>query len=194
MIPIAHYSFTLFNRLRTIIYTQLAFISAFWWDVHIDKGLKVIGKLQFRQLPNSNITIGKNCTLRSAFNSNLIGVNRPCMISTLRKCAILQIGDNCGFSGTVIGAFESIIIGNNVRCGANTLITDADWHLDDYRAGEPRPVIIEDGVWLGEGVKVMKGVTIGENSLIGAGSIVIKDIPSNVVAAGNPCKVIKPIQ
>jgi acetyltransferase-like isoleucine patch superfamily enzyme len=116
------------------------------------------------------------------------------MISTIGKGAIIEIGDNCGFSGTVIGAALHIKLGNNVRCGANTLITDSDWHTDDYRTGKDKEVIIEDNVWLGYGVKVLKGVHIGNNSLIGANSVVTKDIPANVIAAGNPCKVIKQIE
>ena len=115
------------------------------------------------------------------------------MISTLNSefKAKIIIGDRCGFSGTVVGAFKSITIGNNVRCGANTLITDSDWHLDDPRSGIPKDVIIEDNVWLGVNSVVMKGVTIGANTVIGANSVVTKSIPANVVAAGNPCKVIR---
>ena len=96
-------------------------------------------------------------------------------------------------SGTVIGCANYIKIGNNVRCGANTLITDTDWHTDDLRTSENKDVIIDDNVWLGYGVKVLKGVHIGRNSVIGAGSIVTHDIPANVIAAGNPCRIIKTI-
>ena len=103
----------------------------------------------------------------------------------------IHIGNNCGFSGTVIGAGKNIVIGDNVRCGANTLITDSDWHQGDPRTSPDSDVVIENNVWLGYGVKVLKGVRIGENSVIGAGSIVTRNIPSNVIAAGNPCKVIK---
>lgn len=89
-----------------------------------------------------------------------------------------------------------IKIGDNVLCGANTLITDFDWHglhPDHRRSGEPepKPIVIEDNVWLCINVMVMKGVTIGKNSIIGAGSIVTNDIPANVIAAGIPCRVIK---
>ena len=82
-------------------------------------------------------------------------------------------------------------MGDNVRCGANTLITDFDWHDDDIRTSPNKPVIICDDIWLVYGVKVLKGVTIGENSLIGANSVVTKDIPSNVVAVANPCRIIR---
>ena len=80
------------------------------------------------------------------------------MISTLTEKAVLEIGNNSGFSGTVIGAFVSVKIGNNVRCGANTLITDSDWHTDDPRVSDAMPVIIGNNVWLGVNVVVLKGV------------------------------------
>ena len=55
------------------------------------------------------------------------------------------------------------------------------------------PIVIEDNVWIGAGVHIMGGVTIGRNSVIGAGSVVTKDVPENVIAAGVPCKVIREI-
>lgn len=168
---------------------------ALWWGVQLGKNVQFDGKCFFNRFPGTNIIIGNDCFFSSNFNTNKIGINRPCIISTLysENHAKIEIGNNCGFSGTIIGAFKFIKIGNNVRCGANTLITDSDWHLDDPRSGKPSDVIIEDNVWLGEGVKVLKGITIGTNSVIGAGSIVTKDIPNNVIAAGNPCKIIKQI-
>lgn len=159
----------------------------------VDYGGKIYsyGKTYLYKKKGSKIKIGNNCSFRSNDYSNLIGINRRCSISTLLPKAEIIIGDNCGFSGSVIGAFNHIEFGRNVRCGANTLITDSDWHLDDVRTGKPLPVIINDNVWLGEGTKVLKGVTIGKNTIIGAGSIVTKSIPENVIAAGNPCRVIK---
>ena len=100
--------------------------------------------------------------------------------------------NSCSISRTFIcTCFKHIKIDKNVRIGANSLITDGDAHLDDPRSGEPKPVHICENVWLGMNVTVLKGVTIGKNSLIGAGSVVTKDIPANVVAAGNPCIVVK---
>lgn len=57
-----------------------------------------------------------------------------------------------------------------------------------------RPVLIEDGVWIGSGSTILPGVTVGQNSVIGAGSVVVKDIPANSIAVGNPCRVIKNIE
>lgn len=157
-------------------------------------GSRFIGKTYFKKGRNNKIIIGTGCTFLSKANSNLIGINRPCIISSIgEQGSVLSIGDNCGFSGTVIGCFSQITIGNNVKCGANTLITDSDWHPEDPRSSVPKPILIEDNVWLGVNVIVLKGVTIGENSVIGAGSVVTKDIPANVIAAGNPCKVIRAI-
>ena len=150
-----------------------------------------LGRIKLVKYAHSLIIIGENTRFISRNTSNLIGINHRCIISTHSKHSIITIGKNCGFSGTTIGCFKSITIGNNVRCGANTLITDSDWHGDDPRSGPPRPVVIEDNVWLGYGSIVLKGVTIGKNSVIGAGSVVTKDIPANVIAAGNPCRVIK---
>ena len=190
-----------FNLLNTLKWQVIRIFSniltkyfMFLKSIKYGKNCQFYGLPTFLKSGDSKFIIGKNCSFRSLTSSNLIGVNRPCIFSLHSDKSELIIGDNCGFSGTVIGCFTKIVLGKNVRCGANTLITDSDWHLDDPRSNAPRPVFIDDNVWLGEGVKVLKGVKIGKNSLIGAGSVVVKDIPPNVIAAGNPCKVIKSIK
>jgi acetyltransferase-like isoleucine patch superfamily enzyme len=137
------------------------------------------------------MAIGVGCKFNSSHASNLIGVNRPCILSTLAEGARIEIGPNCGFSGTVIGCATKIVLEENVRCGANTTITDTDWHTDDPRAGPDAPVKIEKGVWLGVNVTVLKGVTIGENTLVAAGSLVVHSLPANVMAGGVPAKVLR---
>ena len=189
-----HYVHLVFVHIKIVLWTFVNYLLALYWRIDLDDKCRFNGKTFFRLLPGSSIHVGKGCQFNSSKNSNLIGVYGPCMISALKIGSKIQIGDKCGFSGTVIAAALSIKLGNNVRCGANTLITDTDWHTDDYRTGPDKEIIIEDNVWLGYGVKVLKGVHIGENSLIGANSVVTKDIPANVIAAGNPCKVIKSIK
>jgi len=189
-----HYFYIIKKHILGFFWKCINLFFATYWKVKIGKNVSFNGKTYFKTLPETIIKVGNNCIFNSAKTSNLIGVYCPCMISVLKKKAMIIIGDNCGFSGTVIASAKSIVLGNNIRCGANTLITDTDWHTDDYRVSEDKSICIEDNVWLGYGVKVLKGVTIGKNSLIGACSVVTKDIPSNVVAAGNPCKVIKKIR
>lgn len=169
--------------------------SAYVWGVQLGKCCRFFGRLLFRRAEYSTISIGDNCTFRSSVRSNQVGINRPCMISTLGKDAVIRIGSGCGLSGTVIGAAQRIEIGNNVLFGANSTITDTDWHgiAPDKRRepGAAAAVIIEDNVWIGLNATVLKGVTIGKNSIIGAGSIVTRSIPANVIASGQPAKVIK---
>jgi acetyltransferase-like isoleucine patch superfamily enzyme len=176
---------------KMLLLTRWYYFYCILLGIELGRHISFYGHAIFRRKSRSRIIIGSGCRFRSKEKSNLIGINRRCIVATHASNAVIEIGDNCGFSGTVLGAFEKIILGKNVRCGANTLITDSDWHLDDPRVGKPKPIYIKDNVWLGYGVVVMKGVTIGENSIIGAGSIVTKDIPANVIAAGNPCSVIK---
>lgn len=88
-------------------------------------------------------------------------------------------------------------IGKNAQIAPNVAIYTAGHpiHPDSRNSGYEYgiPVTIGDNVWLGGNVCIMPGVTIGDNAVIGAGSVVTKDIPSNVFAAGNPCRVIRPI-
>lgn len=181
------------QALGAVFSTFASRVNAWLGEVELGQGCRFYGLTTFHKARNASIRIGERCVFRSKARSNLIGINRPCIVSA-QKGAVLTVGSDCGFSGTVIGCFSQIAIGDHVRCGANTLITDGDWHPDDPRAGSPMPVHIGDHVWLGVDVIVLKGVTIGRNSVIGAGSVVTKDVPENVVAAGNPCRVIRGLE
>ncbi len=182
------------NKICILLYSPLMWIITFLKGIHNNGPSYYNGIALFVKHRKSLISIGKKCVFNSKSTSNLIGVNHKCVISTLQEGASVVIGNNCGFSGTTIGCARSITLGNNVRCGANTLITDTDWHMDDPRSGICKPIVIEDNVWLGINSSVLKGVIIGKNSVIGAGSVVTKNIPANVIAAGNPCRVIKKIE
>ena len=88
-----------------------------------------------------------------------------------------------------------ILIGNRVMFGPNVTIAVTGHPIDPTLRGYMYafPVTIGENVWVGAGAVICPGVTIGENTVIGAGSIVTKDIPANVIAAGNPCKVLRAI-
>ena len=107
----------------------------------------------------------------------------------------ITLGDNCLICpGVRFNSGSSINVGNNCMFAAGSYITDADWH-DIYdrtkTIGTTAPITLADNVWIGDGAIVCKGVSIGENSVIGAGAVVASDIPANCIAAGNPARVIK---
>ncbi|VUD59519.1 Maltose O-acetyltransferase [Thalassocella blandensis] len=107
----------------------------------------------------------------------------------------IRIGDHCLISpGVNIASAINIEIGHNCMIAADVNISDSDWH-GLYNRTRPfkcsAPIVIHDNVWIGLRAIIGKGVTIGENSVIAAGSVVIQDIEANCVAGGNPAKVIK---
>jgi len=184
---------------RGFISKWISFGLAHYWSISLGKQCRFYGLPIFRRHPQSRIMLGDRCLFNSAPWSNYAGINHPCILATLNEGAILQIGHDCGFSGTALGAAASIVIGNRVMAGANTTITDTDWHpLDSKRraageAGASVPVVIDDDVWLGANVIVLKGVTIGAGAVIAANSVVTKSIPPGVVSGGNPARPLRDI-
>lgn len=172
-------------------HTALACASARWWGIHLGPHCQFGGRPRFYRHCDSEIIVGASCRFNSAPIFNLAGLNRRCTISTLRPGARIEIGAQCGFSGTVIAAASNVALGCRVRCGANATIMDTDWHPDDPRAGKDASVTIEDDVWLGMNVTVLKGVTIGRGTLVGSNSLVTKSLPEYVVATGSPARVMR---
>jgi len=107
----------------------------------------------------------------------------------------IVVGDYVLISpGTRISASDEITIGNSVMIANGVYVTDSDWHgMYDRTLRDERvtPVHIGDNVWLGDHCVVLKGVTIGENSVVAANAVVTRDVPSNVIVAGSPAKVVK---
>lgn len=129
--------------------------------------------------------IGENCYIETPFQSNWGGKN-------------VYFGDGvyANFNLVLVDDHE-IHVGNYVMIGPNVVICSATHpicpEIRKKTAQYNLPVWIGDNVWLGAGCMILPGVTIGENSVIGAGSIVTKDIPANVVAVGGPCRVLREI-
>ena len=107
----------------------------------------------------------------------------------------IVIGDCAMISpGVRISAAESIRIGDSCMMANGVYITDSDWHgvYDRVNREEAHtPISIGDNVWLGDRSTVLKGVSIGDNSIVAAASVVVKDVPANVVVAGNPARVVR---
>jgi len=146
----------------------------------------------------STITLGNEVRIVSWSRGTALGVSHACVLRTLAEGAAIRIGDRSGISGGSICAARSVEVGSDCLLGADVLIADTDFHSlaaakrHDAGAGlqTARPVLLGNNVFLGARAIVLKGVTIGNNSVIGAGSVVTKSIPANVIAAGNPCRVI----
>lgn len=158
-------------------------------------GLPIIQK--HRQ---SVMRFGTGLSLRSKDSSNPMGPNHPVILCTWMPGSSLEIGDNFAMTGGAICAAERIMIGNNVAIGSNTTIIDTDFHPlnPDFRRRNPQdaetaPVNIDHDVFVGMNCLILKGVTIGRGSVIGAGSVVTRDVPPHVIAAGNPARVIKDV-
>lgn len=153
-----------------------------------------------RRMPRSLIICGPSTEFRSAAWSNPAGINRPCLLNTRSPRAVIRVGTHCGLSATVISSATSVTLGDHVFCGANVTITDSDMHPIDAEArvsgkdGDSSPVVIEDYVWLGLNVTVLKGVTIGRGTVVAAGSVVSRSLPSGVIAAGQPAVPIRKIE
>lgn len=186
------------NEIERLLLIPLAWLSLVGAGVTIGSGWRLYGLPIIQKHRHSTLIIGQNCNLRSTRRSNPLAPHHPCVLSTRRPDATLTIGDDFGMTGGVIVCEEKITIGQRVTIGANSTITDTDFHPIDpvwryqYPAdAKTAPVIIEDDVFIGMQVLILKGVTIGKNSMIGAGSVVTKSIPAGVIAAGNPARIIR---
>lgn len=132
-------------------------------------------------------------------NSTLI-INGDCMIGyhssiRLEENSTLEIGHNTYISANaLIRVAKKVSIGKNCAISWNLTILDSDFH--NYKVNEKeiintKEVLIGDNVWIGNNVIILKGVHIGNNSIIAAGSVITKDVPDNCIAGGNPAKIIK---
>ena len=164
--------------------------------VSYDKTLKINGRI--RVYGKGRIEIEKGVRMNSSERSNPIGGAAKTILSSAPNAEI-HIGSNVGISNTAIVAREKIVIEHDVRIGGNTKIYDTDFHSlqleqrvsahdDDVGCA---PVYIKTGAFIGAHCIVLKGVTIGEKSVVGAGSVVTKNIPDRQVWAGNPAKFIR---
>lgn len=163
---------------------------------------QIIGSCSIRTDRSSTVSWGNSLRIISSKLFNPLCNNKPTVIN-VSKGATLKIGDECGMSSPTIWVRKCVIIGNHVNLGGGVLVLDTDAHSLNYlhrRNGAvdmqnriDKEIVIDDDVLIGANSIILKGVHIGARSVIGAGSVVTKDIPADCIAAGNPCKVIKRI-
>ena len=149
--------------------------------------------------PLGECTIGTNVSMVSNSKFATLGKNNRCklMVSSGGK---LKIGSKVGMSNTTIVATLSVEIGDNVMLGGGVTIVDSDfhsmnpvhWHTpDDLMNMKRAPVVIHDNVFIGMNSIILKGVDIGVDVVIAAGSVVITDIPAHQIWGGNPARFIR---
>ena len=176
-------------------------IGLLWrWEAKL-KGAQFEGSSHFEGRPiisvaaESKMMLGRGLNLASATRANPLACFQPCVLRTLAPGAELITAANVGLSGTVVCAGKSIRIGRGTIAGSGAMILDNDFHRFDAAAGwvnecvsNARPVQIGEFVFIGARAIILKGVTIGDRSIIGAGAVVTRDVPPDHIAAGNPAR------
>jgi acetyltransferase-like isoleucine patch superfamily enzyme len=145
----------------------------------------------------SMLELGDGLELRSWPSSNPLMPNHRVVFATRSAEAVIRLGDDCGLTGATLVATQRIEIGNRVLVGANATIVDTDFHpLDaqlrraNINTGATAPVYIEDDVFIGMSAIILKGVRLGAGCVVGAGSVVTRDVAPSTVVAGNPAQVV----
>lgn len=167
----------------------------------VGKNVKCYGGVHILRAPGSTIVIGNDVNIvSSSWRSSASSLYAKVKFRTLSKTAKIIIGDNVSLNGTSIAArSRAIKIGSNTMIASDVMIVDSDCHSQwppETRIADPAfetdaDVEIGKYVWIGSRSILLKGVHVGDNSIVAAGSVVVKDIPSNVVAGGVPARILR---
>jgi acetyltransferase-like isoleucine patch superfamily enzyme len=190
MIKILYY----FNTICFRIYCRF-----FSGNINIEKHVKINNWPILIHRSNAKMVLGNNVLLNSSNRNYHINMFAAVKLICDKPNAIISIGDNTRIHGSCIHAFERIEIGKNCLIAANCQIFDTSGHGTSHKEraesqGKSKPIIIGDNVWIGAGCIILPGVTIGDGSIVAAGSVVIKSIPENSIYGGNPAQFIRKIE
>ncbi|MCD4729584.1 MAG: acyltransferase [Bacteroidales bacterium] len=184
--------------LRIAILNSLVWCKHSLWDVPLFKSrCKIAGN--GLKLPNGQPLIVGNLALE--LGENVTIMRSTLGASTVFDNPVLKVGNNTTLGyGTVISVAQEVSIGNNTLIGPQCLVMDNDDHPINpverlarmpVRKKDVKPVKIGNNVWLGTRAIILRGVIIGDNSIVGANSVVAKNIPPNSIATGFPARVVK---
>jgi len=196
----------LFKAYRASKFKVVPIFSTFFTKLYLRLNGAKYATLHSVGMPHIHISkrgvfeVGEKLVMINWIGSSASGLKGKCRIE-VRNGAELKIGKSLGMTLTTIVCHEKITIGNYVNLGVGVHVYDTDFHTLDWKLRRDfdadvehkntAPIIIEDDVFVGAQAIILKGVTIGARSVIGAGSVVTKNIPADVIAAGNPCRVIR---
>ena len=183
----------LFDRLLVPIWIRLN-------KIQTGRHCRFVGQPVLNLAAGARVSIGNDVLVNSRFDSNPAGLPHPTIFAALESSSCIEIGDGTGISGASIVARSAITIGKRVLIGAGACIWDTDFHsLDpDVRRQHPTqgaksaPITIEDEVFIGARSIILKGVSIGRGAVIGAGSVVTRDVKAGEIVAGNPASKVGP--
>ena len=169
-----------------------------YYKVETGAGLTCIGRLVIQG--HGSYKFGNNVVINSKESVNPIGGNKT-VLQTINGGKI-YIGDNVGMSHAVLSSRAEIRIEDHVLIGGGVKIFDHDFHAIQYEQRieeedtyvKSKPILIQEGAFIGAHSIILKGVTIGKHSVIGAGSVVTRDVPDNEIWGGNPARYIKQIK
>lgn len=181
-----------------------------WWNqaslkgylqrkgVRFENDIRLNGRTLLNISKEAHVSIGRSFICNGGGTGIDAGIDSMIIVA---KGATLTIGQGSGISNTSIHCYDSIIIGDHVNIGAGTKIFDTDFHSTRWQDREDRgldirnkktaPVSIGSYVFIGTRCLIGKGVSIGDRSIVAAGSVVVKDIPPGQIWGGNPARFIK---
>jgi acetyltransferase-like isoleucine patch superfamily enzyme len=169
-----------------------------WYGIAWGTGWKIFGRPIIQRHRGSRMALSNGLTLRSWPRSNPLAPTAPVVLATCRADAVIEVGTDCGFTGTTLVAADRVTIGDRVLAGRKASLVDTDFHpltpegrAEDINAGDAAPITVEDDVFLGTEALVLKGVTVGEGAVVGAGAAVTQDVPLRTVVAGNPAQGVR---
>jgi acetyltransferase-like isoleucine patch superfamily enzyme len=189
-----------FERVLTLFWIGIFRLKCALLGIHCGKNLLVFGRCIIRKYPLSTISIGNGViVVSSSWRSSTANCHNS-KLRTFSATSSIILGNNSGMTGgVIISRSKTISIGERCMLAPGVVIMDSDWHIpwppekrhSTWETDIDKDVTLEENVWVGINVTILKGVTIGKNSVIAAGSIVINDIPANCLAGGSPATVLK---
>jgi len=164
-------------------------------------GVKIYGLPLILKAKGSRIILRSGTTLISDSKYNPAGINHRVILATMASNSIIEI-DGAGLSGSSIVCVKSVYVGRGSGLGANSNIYDTDFHLVDPRlrskqtnisTAKSDKVYIGKNVWISSNVNILKGVLIGDNSVVGCGAVVTSNVDDGCFYAGIPAVKVKKI-